>query len=307
MVSTSPDGSNYLPTLSHTLAATLAQVGQSLVALRGPRRHGVSGIHWRPGIIVAAELGRSPQADSKTLVLPNGNTATAAVVGRDPALDLVVLRVEQEELPTVTPSDLTQLQVGHLVVAAGRDVETGLSASLGIVSNLGGPWQTMQGRPIDALIRPDITLYPSLLGGALVDTQGQVIGINLTGPRRQVVTLPATTVDRVVDTLLETGQIRRGYLGVGLQSVELPASLQQTLELTDRAGLMVISLDPDGPAEQSGLLLGDIVITLNQQPVSQLNQVKTVLQPEFIGQTIPAQIIRGGQRLDLPLTVGCQP
>ena len=304
---TLPNTPNSLLTLSNAIATSLAQVGESLIAVSGSRRRSVSGIHWRPDIFIAAELGRRPQADSKQVILPNGDTATAEVAGRDPALDLVVLKLANTGIPAITPSKLDHLKVGHLVAAAGRDLETGLSASLGIIGNLDGPWQTMQGRNINALIRPDLNLYPSLLGGALIDMSGQVIGINLIGPRRQVVTLPAETINKVIDALLETGHIRRGYLGIGLQPVELPDSLQTSLALTDAAGLIVINLEPGGPAEQAGILIGDIVIKLDQQPISRLQEVRGALEPEKIGQDIPVQLIRGGQLIERSLTVGVQP
>jgi S1-C subfamily serine protease len=306
MVTATSEPANPLLALSESLAAALARVEHSLIAVRSHRHQGGSGIHWRNNIFIAAEIGRHPQGESKSVVLPDGSVDTAEVVGRDPALDLVVLRLKDTDLPTVTPSSLDQLRVGHLAVAAGRHRETGLCASLGLISNLGGSWETLQGRTIEAYIRPDITYYPPLLGGALVDTQGAVIGMNLIGPRRQVVTLPAVTLDRVVDAILDQGHIRRGYLGIGLQPVELPQTLRQSLDLQETTGLMVINLEADGPAEQGGLLIGDILLQLDHHPVDDLRQVRRVLRAEKIGQPIGAQLIRAGQLVAVTITVGFQ-
>ncbi|MBD0269636.1 MAG: serine protease, partial [Cyanobacteria bacterium Co-bin8] len=218
------ENANPLQGFSEGLADALDQVSNSIVAVQGRRRFACSGVYWQPGVIVTADYVLKRES-ALTVVLPSGEAVSAELVGRDPALDLVVLRVEGVDLPVPQRSDPAQLRVGQLAIATGRSLETGLSASLGILSNLGGAWRTMQGRAIDRFIRPDVTLYPSLLGGALVDTQGHIIGINLSGPRNWPITIPAETLDRVVSTLLQSGQIPRGYLGIGLQPVVLPPGL----------------------------------------------------------------------------------
>jgi S1-C subfamily serine protease len=140
-----------------------------------------------------------------------------------------------------------------------------------------------------------------------VDTEGRVLGINLNGPRNRVVTLPATNVDRIVNTLLERGSLSRGYLGVGLQPVALPATLRQTLELAEEEGLLVVSVEAEGPAEQAGLLLGDLLLAVNGQAVGNLQAVYGHLEASAIGQPVLLHLVRGGQPMDLTATVGEQP
>lgn len=300
------DNVNPLQGFSEGLADALERVSGSLVAVQGRRRFACSGIYWQAGVIVTADYVLKRES-ALTVALPNGEAVSAELVGRDPALDLVVLRVEGGELPVPERSEVAQLRVGQLAIAAGRSLETGLSASLGILSNLGGPWRTMQGRAIDRFIRPDITLYPSLLGGALVDVQGRIIGINLSGPRNWPITVPAETLDRVVSTLLQRGQIPRGYLGIGLQPVELPPGLQESLNLSDEVGVLVVSLEPGSPADQAGILIGDILLRLAGHPVGNLQDVQAALEADTVGQSISAQIVRGGQLIEVTLVVGERP
>ena len=172
--------SNSLTALSEGLADAVAAVAPCLVAVKGQRRFAYSGLHWQPGVVVTADygLGRSHQL---TLTLPDGNVVQAEVSGRDPALDLAIIQLDRTDLPIPQTSDGQALKVGHLVLAVGQSWDYGTSASLGMVGNLGGPWQTSQGRSIDRLLRPDVTLYPNLLGGPLINTAGQVLGINLNG------------------------------------------------------------------------------------------------------------------------------
>ncbi|MFQ4135757.1 S1C family serine protease [Nodosilinea sp. PGN35] len=297
--------STALSALSTGLADAVGAIAPALVAVKGHRR-AYSGIHWQPGVVVTADygLGRSGHL---TLTLPDGNVVEAEVSGRDRALDLAIVQLDRTDLPLPSLSDGADLKVGHVVLAVGQSWDYGISASLGVVGNLGGPWQTSQGRAIDRLIRPDLNLYPNLLGGALVNTAGEVLGMNLNGPRNRVVTLPAANLSRIVKTLLERGSLSRGYLGVGLQPVALPEALRQTHSLTGEVGLLVVSVDGPGPAAQAGLLIGDILLAVNGQPVSNLQAVYGHLDASAIGQPVSLHLLRGGQPIQLTVTVGEQP
>ena len=147
-----------------------------------------------------------------------------------------MLKLKGVELPVAEISDASLLKVGHLVIAVGRSVESGLSARLGIVNAKGGAWRSWYGGQIDQFIRLDLTLYPGFSGGPLVDAQGYIMGLNTAGPRRMVLAIPASTVNRVVDQLLEKGCIVRGYLGLSMQPVRLPENLKCTLNLAAFGG-----------------------------------------------------------------------
>ncbi|MGG6238869.1 S1C family serine protease [Nodosilinea sp. AN01ver1] len=291
--------SQALSALSNGLADAVAAVAPGLVAVKGQRR-AYSGLHWQPGVVVTADYGLG-RSNRLALTLPDGNVMEAEVSGRDRALDLAIIRLDRTDLPLPATSDGADLRVGQLVLAVGQSWEYGVSASLGLVGNLGGPWQTSQGRSIDRLIRPDVNLYPNLLGGPLVNTAGQVLGLNLNGPRNRVVTLPTATLTRIVATLLERGSLSRGYLGVGLQPVALPKTQ------SSETGLLVVSLDAEGPAEQASLLIGDILLAVDGQTVQDLQSVYGHLIDSPVGQTVSLHLLRGGQPLEVAVTLGAQP
>lgn len=295
--------------LSNDLATIVEQTGASIVAVNARRRRSSSGIYWRDGIVVTAEhaIGRE---ETVTVTLPDDRTLTATLVGRDAGTDLAVLKLGDEEalasLQVAAVGD-TALKVGHMVLAIARSGDSGVSASLGVISAIGGTWRSWHGGRIDQFIRPSVTLYPGFSGSALVDTQGQVIGINTAGPRHMALTIPVSTVNRVVDRLLQGGSAQRGFLGLGMQSVELPETLLQPLQLKHPGGVIVVSVEPDAPAAQAGILLGDILIALDGSPLSDIGDVHNLLDPEQVGKPLVAQIIRGGALMESTIIVGERP
>ena len=245
-------------------------------------------------------------------MLADGRTLQATLAGRDAGTDLAVLRIDEgagaEAAGVAKIGDSSQLKIGQLVLAVGRTDERGASASFGIVSAVGGAWRTWRGGQIDQLLRLDLAIYLGFSGGALVDTQGHILGINTSGLRRGAgLTIPASTVNRVVDVLLVKGRIARGYLGVGMQPVRLPDAMQTTLVPPTDSGLIVLSVEPGGPAGRAGLLIGDILFALDGAPVRDTDDVQAVLGPERVGQTVRASIIRGGAVQELMITVGERP
>ncbi len=306
VTSTSQSGSALL-NFSNTLADAVETAGQSIVAVNARQRTSSSGVHWRPGVVVAADH-TIEREDNITVTLPDGRTVPASVAGRDAGTDLAVLKIEGAGVPVAQIGNSADLKIGHVVLAVARPGDSGISASWGAISALGGPWRTWSGGQIDQLIRPDLTLYPGFSGGALIDAQGQVVGIATSGLSRSLnLAIPTSTVNRVVDQLLSGGRIARGYLGLAMQPVQIPDSLKSALSITNQTGLIVVHVEIGGPGEQAGMLVGDIVLTLNGTPMVDTNDVQSVLDPERVGQALPAQVIRGGQLKDLSLTVGERP
>jgi S1-C subfamily serine protease len=302
------EGASALLALSNDLAEAVARAGQSVVAVHGRPRMPSSGVHWRQGVVVAAEHTLKRDEDL-SVGLPDGRTAPAVLAGRDPSTDLAVLKLQGEEFPTAEIGDAGALRVGHMVLAVARPGERGrgLSASWGVVSALGGPWRTWHGGQVDRFIRLDLTLYPGFSGGPLVDAHGRVVGINTSGPRSTVLTIPRLTVDRVLDQLLEKGAIVRGYLGLGMQPVRLPESLKRSLNLSRTGGVIIVAVEPDSPAERAGLLIGDILIALEGVTVSDTADVQALLGPERVGATVGASVIRAGLLREQAITVGERP
>ena len=287
---------SYLAGLSNDLAT----------AVKARRHTPATGIHWRRGVIVTAD--HTIQRDTVNLTLPNGSNASATIAGRDGSTDLAVLKADVNDLAVAQIGDDAALRVGHIALAVARPGDEGLSASWGTISGLGGPWRSWSGGSIDRLIRPDVTLYPGFSGGPLVDPSGRVVGLNTSGLSRSLaLTIPATTVNRVVDQLLARGHVPRGYLGVALQSVRLPENLKSRLELQSDRGLIVVSVESDGPAEKAGVLVGDILLAVDGRALSEPDALQSSLDPDKVGKQIQLRVLRGGESKDLTLTVGERP
>ncbi|HMD01535.1 MAG TPA: trypsin-like peptidase domain-containing protein, partial [Candidatus Baltobacteraceae bacterium] len=213
-----------LAALSNDLAAAVERIAPSVVYVDADRRRDASGIAWSEHTIVTTEHALERDEDIE-LVLPDGTHASATIAGRDPSTDLALLRTESRLTPA--PRTDAALRVGHIVLAVGRDEDGQTGASMGVISALDGPWRTWRGGDIDRFIRPDLSLYPGLSGGALVDAQGALVGLNTWGlSRRMGLTVPNATLERVIAQLESGGRIKRGYLGVALQTVRLPDSLR---------------------------------------------------------------------------------
>jgi S1-C subfamily serine protease len=237
--------------------------------------------------------------------LSSGETVAAALAGADPSTDLAVLKINSAKLTVPSFGDTSQLKVGHVVLAVGRGAQRGLNATLGIVGVLSGAWRTWRGGLIDQLIGLDLALHPGAAGGPLVDTHGRVLGINTSGLSRNMeLTIPVSTVNRVVEHLLEKGHIGRGYLGLGMYAIPLPEELKIALDLSADSGLIVVSVEPQGPGSIAGVLLGDVIVALEGKAVSNIRDLQAFLEPESVGKTIPVSLIRSGKPVEVNVTIG---
>src|SRR5579863_6070734 len=211
---------NELAALSNELAQAVERAGSTVVAVHARPRFSSSGVFWRPGIIVTAEH-TIRREEEITVTLPDGGNAPATLAGSDSGTDLAVLKAESAGKP-VQPASGDPLP-GNLALAVARSEDSGVNATMGIVSAVSGDWRTWRGGRLDHYIRLDLTLYPGSSGGAVVNTSGEVIGIATSALSRIAgVAIQAATVERVVEQILTRGSVSRGYLGVGLQPVELP-------------------------------------------------------------------------------------
>src|SRR6266446_8454768 len=227
---------NALLSLSNDLAAAVERVRGAVVAVNARPRLPSTGVHWRRGLIVTAD--HTVRSDEEiTITASDGRTVASSLVARDPGTDLAVLRVHDTDLPLADLGDPGSLKVGHIVLAVGY----GPRASWGIVSAVGGRWRTWRGGEIDQLLRLDLTLYPGFSGGPIVDAQGRIVGINTSGlSQRLELAIPASTVSRVADELIEKGHVSRAFLGVGLQPAPLPEATRRALAGAPEIGLIVV-------------------------------------------------------------------
>jgi S1-C subfamily serine protease len=285
-----------LATLSNELAAVVAGAAGKVVAIDARPRFGSSGVFWRPGVIVTAEH-TIRREDEIGVTFPDGTSANATVAGSDPGTDLAVLKTEHAgQVPTIAAAEPVP---GALALAIGRSPDSGVNATMGIVSAVGPGWRTWRGGRLDRYIRLDLTLYPGSSGGLVLNSAGEAIGIATSALSRIAgVAIPASTVDRVVNEILARGRVRRGYLGVGLQPVELP---------DHHKGLIVLSLEPEGPAGKAGVLIGDVLVSLGGRPVADTEDIQTALEGVEVGGPIAADVLRGGAAKTIAITVGERP
>lgn len=283
-------------TLSNQFAEVAEKTGKSIVAVHGGRRVAGSGIVWRAGVVVTAShmLRRT---DDIEVILADKSRAKATFAGRDPGTDIAVLRLDNAG--SAAPAQFANgagVRVGQLVLAVGRSTLGDLAASSGIIARTGAAWQTWRGGRIDSLLRPDVTLYPGQSGSALVDSRGNVLGMNTTALARAcAITVPTATVERVVNEILEHGGVFRAYLGLAMQPVELPSELASKLKIERDAALMIMQVEAASPSTESGMLLGDVIIGINGQPVSGIDDIQRVLLGAKRGDSVQLEYIRGGQ------------
>jgi S1-C subfamily serine protease len=290
-----------LTDLSDALAAVAAQGNRNVAAITLPHHKPLSTILWRPGVAVTSEQVTA-EGETYMAVLPGGKTVPAKLAGRDPATNVAVFTFEHEAAPLPRAGAIA---VGALTVLLGADGTGGPTARLGMVKTLGPAWQSLAGGKIDQLIVLDARLGADTEGGPVLDAKGALIGLSTSGPHGRALVIPAATVDRVIEPLLKDGRIARGWLGVGVQPVRLPESLRGAAGRD--AGLMVASLAKNGPAEQAGLLPGDIVLTLDGEAATHPRGLARLLGPDRVGKPLPLRILRAGEARDLSVTVGARP
>ncbi len=286
-----------LATLSGELAAAVEQAGKAVVAVHARPRYSSSGVFWRPGILVTAEH-TVRREEEITVTLPDGSKTPASLAGSDAGTDVAVLRLEGREGAPLPRAGAIPAP-GNLVLGIGRSEDSGVNAAFGIISALSGSWRTWRGGRLDNYIRLDLTMYPMSSGGVVVNVAGEAIGIATSALSRIAgVAIPGSTIDRVVDEILSRGHVARGYLGVGLQPVELP---------DHHKGLIVLSLEPDGPAAKAGVMIGDILVTLGGKTVNDTDDIQSVLESQGVGRSIETEVLRGGTSKKLAITIGERP
>lgn len=292
-----------LAALSNDLAAAVERADRSVVAIHARSRIPASGILWRKGVVVAAD--HTIKRDEEiSITLHDGGRVPATLAGRDPTTDIAVLKLDTSESAVpATLGDASRLRAGHLVLIVGRPGDD-VTASLGLVSIVGGEWRTWRAGKIDQYILLDAAIYDGFSGSPLVDVSGNVVGLNTSGVvRGRAMSIPTSTVNRVVDQLLAKGRIARGYLGLAMQPVRLPEDLAKSLGMPDALGLIIISVEPGGPGADGGALLGDVVVSANGHTVRDPRDLIAALGAESIGRPLKLRVVRAGSPRDLEIKV----
>ena len=293
-----------LVALSNALALATDRAAASAVAVHTEPRGSSSGVVWRPGVIVTAEHALRRDEDIQ-VTLPDGRVVAASLAGRDASTDLAVLKCAEATSPAEETIDASSVKPGGLALIVGRTRASGPVAALGAVSLVVAERRAWSGADLAPYIRLDIGVQPTAIGGAVVDAHSRVIGIATPRfARFGSIAVPAPTVNRIVDVLLQKGRVPRGYLGVGLQPVRLPDALRRTLKRDDKTAAIVLEVEPEGPAHKAGILIGDIFVALAGHVVSRLEDVHGQLGAESIGKSLPIKFLRGGALQEANIVVG---
>ena len=295
-----------LTNLSNDLANAAEQAAAAVVAVQARSRIGTSGIVWRKNFILTSSEGIRIEEGIKIL-LPNGQTTEARLRGRDPGTDLALLEADTASIP---PQEFTQTlpKVGQLVLAVGRTATTGPIVSFGIVSGVSGEWKSWRGGKLDPFVRLDLSVYPASSGAAAVDGSGPLLGLVSTGlSRTSVLAVTRTTIDRVAQKLHDHGYVSRGFLGIAIQPVALPRDVKEKLKLDQDSGLILLSIEPDGPGAAAGLTMGDVLLKGAGRALADPETLAEVLDSATIGQSLNFQVLRAGAVQEVKISVGERP
>lgn len=287
--------------LSNDLGEVIQRAGAGVVRVSARRRQAASGIVWsEDGLIVTAN--HVVERDENIQIgLPDGSKTAAVLAGRDPSTDIAVLKVEASGLTPAVWADERALKVGHLVVAVGRPEST-LQAALGIINTLDGEWRTMGGGTVSSFVQSEVVMYPGFSGGPLVSASGSFVGMNSSALARGMsIALPPATLRNVVETLAAHGRMRRGFLGVSAQPARLPTPIAE--QVGQETALLLISVEVGGPAESAGMMMGDVLVSLDGLRIRHMDDLMGALAGDRVGKTVPASVVRGGQMLELKVTI----
>ena len=289
-----------LEQLSEALADRLAAASPFVVAIRTGRRD-YSGILWRDDVVVTSEQILPDTTDFT--ILRAGTNVAARLAGRDAGTNVAALRLSQGLGGLLPPLEATP-RAGSLALIVGADSNGAPTGRLGMVHATGPAWNSEAGGRIDSLLRLDSRLAADE-GGPVLTLDNKLIGMSTAGPRRRALVIPAATIDRVLGPLLTEGHVPRGWLGVGLQHVALPERMRDAAGRD--AGMMVVGLAPGSPAEQAGVLPGDIILEVDGRQTGRARGLATSLLPDRIGQPATLKLIRAGEVRMVTVTIGARP
>jgi S1-C subfamily serine protease len=289
-----------LEQLSEALADRLAAASPFVVAIRTGRRD-YSGILWRDDVVVTSEQILPDTTDFT--ILRAGTNVAARLAGRDGGTNVAALRLSQGLGGLLPPVEATP-RAGSLALIVGADSNGAPTGRLGMVHATGPAWNSEAGGRIDSLLRLDSRLAADE-GGPVLTLGNRLIGMSTAGPRRRALVIPAATIDRVLGPLLTEGRVPRGWLGVGLQHVAVPERMRDAAGRD--AGMMVVGIAPGSPAEQAGVLPGDIILEVDGRQTGRARGLATSLLPDRIGQPATLKLIRAGEVRMVTVTIGARP
>ena len=298
---------NALQNLSNELAGIVRGAETQVVSVRARRHYPASGVRWSRNVIVTCDHTIQNE-DEIGVTLSDGKSVPAKLVGRDRGTDLAVLKLESPGAVGEPIGRAADVKTGELALVVGRSPDSGANASLGIVSAVSDTWRTWRGGQLSAYVRLDAKLFPQSSGGAVVNMRGELIGIATPALSRIAgIAIPAATVQTVTEKLLQRGFVPRGFLGIGAQPVLLSEELRKKLSIPNRAGLIVLAVEPGGSAEKAGVLMGDVLTSIADKTIDDSDDLQTYLDSGLIGKPVEIGFIRGGALGHAEVTVGERP
>jgi len=294
---------NIFVELSDAIADAAETAGRSTVLVDARRKFPASGISFSKDLILTADHVIEREEDIK-VILSDGTEVTARLVGRDPGTDLAVLKLDR---PEATPAEVskTPARVGQFVLAIGRPSTNGIESSFGTVNSIGGPVRTGRGSMLERYIKTDVVSYPGFSGGPLVNGDGTIFGINTSGfGNGGAITIPADNAWKIAETLAKHGKIRRGYLGIRSQTVEISADARKSLKREQETGLLLVGLEADSPAGKGGLIVGDILVGVAGEAVAHQDDLFVRLSGDVVGKSVAIDILRGGKLVSINVEIG---
>ena len=306
------EGGNNLSDFSAQITQAVETAAASIAAIDARPRFGTSGIVWSEGVIVSTNH-TIRRDENITVAFADGRASSATIVGRDAGTDLAVLKIDDEEIAkTLQPAEIletAEIKTGNIVLAVGRtSAEAGATASFGIINRVSGAWRTWHGDEIERLIALDLSIFLGFSGGALINADGKILGVNTSAfGRGMALTIPSETVNRVVEAILTKGGVSKPYLGIGTQNVPITENLRQKLDLEQTSGLMMLTVEAGGAAEKAGVLIGDILLWLNEKQTLDPSDVQTALSGKEAGDMVKAKILRGGEITEIEIVLGERP
>jgi S1-C subfamily serine protease len=300
---------------SRTVVAAVARVAPAVVkidikqrvnARRGPREIGGNGSGFviTPDGFILTNSHVVHAATAITVNLPDGREYPAQLVGDDPDTDLAVVRIDAPNLVHVRLADSENLRVGQIVIAIGNPLGFQASVTAGVISALGRSMHAQSGRLIDNIIQTDAALNPGNSGGPLVNSAGEVIGVNtaMIRPAQGICFAIASNTARfVAGWLIKDGKIRRSYIGVAGQNAPIHRRIVRFYNLPRETGVMVVSVENGRPAATAGLREGDVIVAFNGEPVSNIHELHKMLMAEQIGVETKIVIVRHTEKLELSI------
>jgi S1-C subfamily serine protease len=297
MLPQSEDGA-LLDAYSSAVIRAVETVGPAVVKIEVARGGG-SGVVFTPDGLILTNSHVVEQGGQLTVVMTDGRSMRADLIGQDRDTDLAVIRVDGTALPFATLGDSRAVRVGQIAIAIGNPYGFHHSVTAGVVSALGRSLRARSGRLMDDIIQTDAALNPGNSGGPLVTTRGEVIGVNtatILPAQGLCFAIASNTARFVAARLIRDGRIRRSYIGLAGQTVPIPRAVARDNQLAVTSGVFVASIEPGSPAAKGGLKDGDVVIAFAGTPVTGIDDLHRLLTEERIGESTAVSILRSARR-----------